>query len=70
MIFPLGVWDLSLWLAFTATILFITTELLSPFYGKNNLYIDHKRLKKTALTVTILLLITVALRIIQEIVAL
>ena len=63
MTFPLGVWDISLLLAITAIILLITSELVSPQYGKINILINKKRLKNTAITVTTLFLITVAIRI-------
>jgi len=63
MIFPLSFWDISLWLAVTAIILLITSELISPYYGKTNLLINKKRLRNVALIMSILFLITVALRI-------
>jgi len=61
--FPLGFWDINLWLAVTAIILLITSELISPYYGKTNLLINKKRLQNVALTVSTLFLITVAIRI-------
>lgn len=61
--FPLSFWDISLWLAVTAIILLITSELISPYYGKTNILINKKRLRQTALTIGILFLITVAIRI-------
>ena len=61
--FQLSFWDISLWLAVTAIILLITSELTSPYYGKTNLLINKKRLKNAALTIGILFLITVAIRI-------
>ena len=61
--FPLSFWDLSLWLAVTAIILLITSELISPYYGRTNLLVNKKRLKNVALLVSILFLITVAIRI-------
>jgi hypothetical protein len=61
--FPLSFWDVSLWLAITAIILLITSELISPYYGKTNLLINKKRLRNVALTVSTLFLITVAIRI-------
>lgn len=65
MTFPLGLWDISLWLAITAIILLITSELLSPYYGRNNLYINKKRLRNAALTVSLFFLATVAVKIIS-----
>jgi len=65
MTFPLGFWDISLLLAITAITLLITSELLSPYYGKVNIPVNKKRLKNTALTFSFLFLITVAIRIIS-----
>ena len=61
--FPLSFWDISLWLAVTAIILLITSELISPYYGRTNLLVNKKRLKNVSLTVSILFLITVAIRV-------
>jgi hypothetical protein len=69
MTFPLGFWDISLLLAITAIILLITSELVSPHYGKTNILINKKKLKNTAITVSILFLITVAIRIISIIIS-
>ena len=63
--FPLGFWDVSLFLAMTAIILLITSELISPHYGKLNILVNKKRLKNAAITVSALFLITVAIRIIN-----
>ena len=63
MMFPLNLWDISLLLAITAIVLLITSELLSSHYGKVNILINKKRLRNTATTVSILFLITVAIRI-------
>jgi len=65
MYFPLGLWDISLWLAITAIILLITSEMLSPQYGKINIHINRKRLRNATLVVSILFLATVAIRIIS-----
>jgi len=63
--FPLNFWDINLWLAVTAIILLITAELISPYYGQTNLLINKKKLKKAALIVGILFLITIAIRVIN-----
>jgi len=63
MVFPLSFWDVSLWLAVTAIILLITSEFISPYYGRINLLISKRRLRNIALTMGILFLITVAIRI-------
>jgi hypothetical protein len=67
--FPFSFWDLSLWLAITAIILLVTSELLSPNYGKRNLAIERKRLRNVALTISMLFLITVIIRIYEIIIA-
>jgi len=66
--FPLSFWDLSLWLAVTAIILLVTSELISPRYGKTNLLIEKKRLRNVALTISILFLVTVIIRIYEIII--
>ena len=65
MMFPLGFWDISLLTAITAIILLITSELLSPQYGKVNIKINKKRLKNAAITLSITFLATVAIRVVS-----
>jgi hypothetical protein len=65
MMFPLGFWDISLLTAITAIILLITSELLSPQYGKVNIKINKKRLKNAAITLSIMFLATVAIRVVS-----
>jgi hypothetical protein len=67
--FPLSFWDISLWLAVTAIILLVTSELISPYYGKKNLLINKKRLRNAALTVSTLFLVTVAVRVVTIIIS-
>ncbi len=66
--FPLSLWDISLWLAVTAIILLVTSELISPHYRKTNLLIERKRLRNVALAISTLFLITVAIRIYEIII--
>ena len=61
--FPLSFWDISLWLAVTAIILLITSELTSPYYGKTKIPINKQKLRNAALTVGIIFLATVIIRI-------
>jgi hypothetical protein len=67
--FPLSFWDISLWLAITAIILLTTSELISPYFGKTNLFINKKKLRNVALTVSALFLTTVAIRIVTIIIS-
>jgi hypothetical protein len=64
-LFPLGFWDLSLWTAVVAIILLVTSELLSPYYGKTGIMINRRRLRLVALLVAFLFLGTVAYRVYQ-----
>jgi hypothetical protein len=66
--FPLGFWDLSLWTAVVAIILLVTSELLSPYYGKTGIMINRHRLRLVALLVAFLFLGTVAYRVYQIII--
>lgn len=63
MTFPLSLLDISLLLAITAIILLITSELLSSSYGRVRILINKKKLRNTAITFSILFLITVAIKI-------
>lgn len=67
--FPLSLWDASLLTATTAIILLITSEMLSPYYGKINIAINKKKLRNAALAFSIIFLATVAFRIINIITA-
>jgi hypothetical protein len=60
---PFGFWDVSLLLAVTAIILLVTSEMLSPHYGRINILINRRRLKKIAIATSIAFLATVAIRI-------
>ena len=68
--FPLGFWDISLWLAIAAVILLISSELLSPRYGKINIQLNKKRLRTAAIAVTVLFVVTIAVRVVNIILTL
>jgi len=63
MMFPLGLWDISLLLAVTAITLLVASELLSVYYGKINIKINRKKLRNTSLVFSIMFLATVAIRV-------
>ncbi len=61
--FPLGIWDISLWIAVTAIILLVTSELigsLSGYFG--DFVIEKDRLRVTAVLLGAAFMITVILR--------
>jgi len=60
---PLSFSDLSLWTAVTAIILLVTSELLSPQYGRTSIVINKKRLRTVALSLGIFFMLTVFIRI-------
>jgi len=63
MMFPLGFYDLSLWLAISSIFLLATSELIRPNYGQTGLIIEKGRLRTVALILGVLFLSTVAIRI-------
>lgn len=66
--FPLSISDIGLWLAVTAIILLVTSELLSSSTGKlGNVAVEKKRLRIAALTLGLGFMATVVMRIFQPI---
>jgi uncharacterized membrane protein len=63
MAFPLGLLDVSVWTAIIAIILLVTSEFLSPYYGRTRIMINRKRLRIVALIVTSIFLATVVYRV-------
>ena len=69
MMFPLDLWDISLFLAATDIMLLIALELLSPYYKKVKIILDKQKLRNAAIVVSVLFLATVVVRIISLFVA-
>jgi len=65
---PLSFNDISLWTAVVAIILLVTSELLSPYYGRTGIMINRRRLRLVALVAAFIFLSTVAYRVYQIIV--
>ncbi len=66
--FPLSLSEIGLWLAITATILLVTSELISPYSEQlGDFVIDKKRLRQVALVFGAAFMITVLLRVIVPI---
>jgi uncharacterized membrane protein len=63
--FPLSFWDISLWLAYMAIILLITSELISPHYERAYVIIEKKPLRITALVFGVLFMFTVLMHAFQ-----
>lgn len=60
--FPLGFWDIGLWVAVTAIMLLVTSELLAPYYGHSSLVINRGRMRQAALALGIVFLVFVIIR--------
>jgi hypothetical protein len=66
--FPLSISDIGLWLAVTAIILLVTSELLSSSTGKlGNVTVEKKRLRIAALALGLGFMATVVMRVFQPI---
>jgi len=63
--FPLSMSDISLWIAFMAIILLVTSELLLSYSGRTNFPIDKRRLRLAALILGAAAMVTVLLRVIS-----
>ena len=64
--FPLSVSDIGLWLAATAIILLVTSELLSGSTGRlGNVAVEKKRLRIVALALGLGFMATVIMRVFQ-----
>lgn len=60
---PFSSWSITLWLAMTAIVLFITIQLYSAYDGPATLLVDSKKLKYSALVVTLFFVAAIAIRI-------
>jgi len=61
--FPLSLWDISLWIAVTAIILLVTSELLAPYSDYfGDFVIEKTRLRLAALILGAAFMVTVLWR--------
>ena len=68
--FPLNLANISLWLAFTAIIFRITSEIISPYYRKTAIIIEKSRLRKVAFIVMLIFMFTFFIQIFQIMISL
>lgn len=64
MVFPLNLAEINLLLAVVSIVLLVTSELLSPYYGAENLKINRKRLRNTSIVMSTSFLVTMAIRVV------
>lgn len=63
MSFPLSLWDISLWIAVTAIILLVTSELIAPYSEHfGDFLIEKRRLRIASLILGAGFMVTVVLR--------
>lgn len=63
--FPLSLWDISLWLAVTAIILLVTSELVAPYSDYfGDFVIEKTRLRIASLFLGAAFMATVLLRVV------
>lgn len=63
--FPLDLWNLGLWLAFSSIALLVSSEVLLDVIGSSHVRLDRKRLRRAGFAVALLFLVTIALRILD-----
>jgi len=64
--FPLDLWDISLWIAVTAIILLVTSELLAPYSEYlGDFVIDKTRMRLAALLLGAAFMVTVLIRVVM-----
>jgi hypothetical protein len=59
---PLSLLDITIWLAIAGIILIITSEIISPYYGKTSILIKKQRLRNVALILGFAFILTVILQ--------
>ena len=45
MAFNIEIWDIGLWSAVVALLLLITSEIISPYYGKSSILLKSKNMR-------------------------
>jgi len=65
--FPLSFSGISIWLAAMAIILLITEAFVSPYYGQTSILIQKGRLRKAALVLGILFILTIIMQILLKV---
>lgn len=63
--FPLSFYDFSIWVTIVAIIILFTSEILQPKYKPKGIHIDTVRLRKVALMVSLLFLVTTSIIIVD-----
>jgi hypothetical protein len=59
----ISLWDLGVWLAVLSIIMLVTSEVLSPRYGKINMFIEFRKMRRAAIVLGISFLLVTSLNI-------
>ena len=61
--FPLSSVEITLWLGLTAVLLLVTSELISPYYGRTGMVISKKKFRQVALILSLLFFVKILVEI-------
>ncbi|GIU71175.1 MAG: hypothetical protein KatS3mg003_0654 [Candidatus Nitrosocaldaceae archaeon] len=64
MALEIELWDIGLWSAISALLLLITSEVISPYYGRNNILLRSKNIRHIGIGIGLFFLIIAIIRII------
>lgn len=63
MAFNIEIWDIGLWSAISSIMLLIVSEMISPYYSKNNIILRAKRIRHIGIGLGILFIVIAIIRI-------
>jgi hypothetical protein len=49
MMLAVSIWEIGLWLAISSAMMLLTSEVLSPYYGRTNILIKQKTIRRLGL---------------------
>ena len=62
MSFDISLWDLGIWFAFSSIIMLLVSEVVSPYYGRTNVLLEIKKMRKIAIGFGIAFIIIASLK--------
>ncbi|MFY3741446.1 MAG: hypothetical protein HMLIMOIP_001902 [Candidatus Nitrosomirales archaeon] len=65
MVFTASLWDIGIWLAASSIIVLVTSEVVSPRYGRINMLMNFNRMRKIAVMLGIVFLLVASLNILS-----
>jgi len=65
MIFAASLWDIGIWLAASSIIMLVTSEVVSPRYGRINMLINFGRMRKIAIMLGVAFLLVASVNILS-----